>query len=86
MEVVVLSMRKISMLLNVKLLKYILQDGNKIPITEGVKQPLVNSLFSSLSICSSDGVPNLYKLKGIIVVEKDSNISNCQHDNQNSSA
>eukprot|EP00957_Ditylum_brightwellii_P068610 5209111-Ditylum_brightwellii.AAC.1 len=71
--------------LNVKLLKYILQDGNKIPIVEGVKQPLVNSLFSSPSICNSDGIPHLYKFKDIIIVEKDSNVSNCQHDNHNSS-
>ena len=58
----------------------------KNPIAEGVNQPSVNSLFSSPSICNSDDVPHLYKFKDIIIVEKDSNMSNHQHDNQKSSA
>eukprot|EP00957_Ditylum_brightwellii_P059284 4500809-Ditylum_brightwellii.AAC.1 len=71
--------------LSVKLLKYRLYDENKIPIEEGVKQPSVNTLFSSSSICNSDGVPHLYEFNDIIIAEKDSNISSCQHDNHNSS-
>eukprot|EP00957_Ditylum_brightwellii_P108675 8289256-Ditylum_brightwellii.AAC.1 len=49
--------------LNAKLLKYRLQDGNKIHIAEGVKQPSVNSLFASPNICNSDGVLHPYKFK-----------------------
>eukprot|EP00957_Ditylum_brightwellii_P195168 14870128-Ditylum_brightwellii.AAC.1 len=47
---------------------------------KGNKQPSVNSLFSSPRICNSDGIPHLYNFKDVIIVEKDSNISNNQHD------